>query len=267
MIYNKHEFFVNKEVMDFIVCPDPPLELMDHFHKISPYDPIRKVLSCFSSFEEAIRLMNENDFEGYGVFIRLTNPNNYVICKQTSFFFHKPKLSRVKLVPIPPLYVYKQTVKQDITPFITSQQIWTTEKIISKLFSCKDADISFIAEDHIRKFRINGLLKNELKVGTEPVPLLVLVSPEQSLEFAGFVIEMLHQTSAQEAEKHIQNNQHIIRQLSVDRRRKLYDIFPEEFIHIPNHVWKTLKRMDDTKLMEDDVEELCKKYSQLSITS
>lgn len=252
--------------MQFIVYDDPPLEFMDYFHQVNIEDPIRKVFACFSSFDEALEKMEEYDFENYGVFVRLRNPKNDVIYRQTNFFFQKTGFSNHHLIPIPPFHVYKRTIKQDTNSFVVYQQGWITNTIVSKILSNLDENITFIAEDYTRKIAINKFLKDELLVKIEPVPLLVLKTPEQSLQFAEFVIGLLHQTHQMTANKYIQKNQHIIQQLSVDRRRKLYDIFPEEYISIPDHIWRTLKQFDDVQLLEHDIEELCLKYNSFSLT-
>jgi len=43
----------------------------------------------------------------------------------------------------------------------------------------------------------------------------------------------------------------------------MYDIFPEEFIHIPRHVLDVLKSMNDPEFSKEDVEELYNKYKTL----
>lgn len=253
--------------MDFIVYSTPPLELMDFFHQVPTHDPIRCVLSSFTSFQDAIRHLDENDFDNYGVFIRLKNPHNYVVYKQNNFFFQKPRLQSISAVPIPPFYVYKRTIKLEMAPFIESQKSWTMETLVRRLFSSKNSSLAFVAHNQVRQVPISSFLKEELQVHTDRVPLLVLDTPEHSLDFAEFVIGLLHQTSVEETDYYVQNNPHILRHMSVDHRRKMYDIFPEEFINIPRYVWNTLKSMDDAELLEEDVQELCEKYKKLSIHS
>jgi hypothetical protein len=253
--------------MEFIVYPSPPLQLKDFFHPVPEHDPIRHVLSCFTSFEDAVRYLDENDFDNYGVFVRLRNPVNLVVYNQMNFFFHKPRFPNIMSVAMPPLYIYKRTTQWEMTPFMASHQSWTMETLVHRCFSRKDSTLCFMAHDQLDQFPISSFLKEELRVCTEPVPLLVLDTPDHSLEFAGFVIGLLHQTSVEGAEQFIRNNQYILRRMSIDHRRKMYDIFPEEFIQIPQHVWNTLKRMDDAELLAEDVQELCEKYTKLSLTS
>lgn len=251
--------------MDFIIYSTPPLELMDFFHQVPMHDPIRHVLSCFMSFQDAVNHLDENDFDNYGVFVRLRNPNNFVVYNQTNFFFQKPRLQNITSVLIPPFYVYKRTIKMEMDPFLASQKSWTMETLIQRLFSTKNASLTFIAHNQVRQVPISSFLKEELQVHADPVPLLVLDTPEHSLDFAEFVIGLLHQTSVKQTEQYIKRNVDILRRMSINHRRKMYDIFPEEFIHIPPHVWNTLKRMDDADLLEDDVQELCEKYKNLSL--
>jgi hypothetical protein len=59
--------------MDFIVYPAPPLELVNFFHQVSLEDPIRQVLSIFTSFQDDMDHLDENDFDNYGVFVWLRN--------------------------------------------------------------------------------------------------------------------------------------------------------------------------------------------------
>lgn len=253
--------------MEFIVYSTPPLELMDFFHEVPDQDPIRRVLSSFTTFQDALLHLDENDFDNYGVFIRFRNPHNFLVYKQINFFLQKPRLQNITPIPIPPFYVYKRTVKLNMEPFFKSQQSWAMRTLVHRLFSKKDTSIAFVADDRVRHVPISSFLKEELQVETEPVPLLVLDTPEHSLEFAGFVMGLLHQTSMEQTKHYIQNNPQMLRHMSINHRRKMYDIFPEEFIHIPHHVWNTLKRMDDAELLEEDVQELCEKYKKLSITT
>ena len=251
--------------MEFIVYHTPPLELMDFYHQVANDDPIRKVLSCFTSFEDMFQRLEEHDCENYGVFIRMRNSRNFQIYKQTSFFFQKPRLHNMTYVPIPPFYIYRRTIRLDMRPFVAYQQIWLTEKIVHKLFSSKDTSIVFTAGDQTRSVPIHPLMKQVLSVSVEPVPLLVLDTAEHSLDFAEFVIGMLHQTLVDETDRHMKRNQNIWKKMSIDHRRKMYDIFTEEFIQIPRHVWNTLKSMDEAELLEEDVLELCEKYKKLTI--
>lgn len=251
--------------MQFIVYLTPPLELIDFYHQVANDDPIRKVLSCFASFEDVLERLDEHDCDNYGVFIRMQNPHNFQIYKQTSFFFQKPRLHKIVPVPIPPFYIYRRTVKLDMKPFVAYQQIWLSETLVHTLFSSKPTSIVFTAGDQARSISIHPLLKQVLAVSIEPVPLLVLDTMEHSLDFAEFVIGMLHQTFVEETDEHMKRNQQVWKKMSIDHRRKMYDIFPEEFIKIPFHVWNMLKSIDDAELLEEDVQELCEKYKKLTL--
>lgn len=252
--------------MDFVVYETPPLELSGSFHRVSPNDPIRRVLMCFTSFEDMVERLAEQDFDNYGVFLRFRNPRNQVVYKQTSFFFQKPRLSSITPVPIPPFYIYRRTISPDMTPFLWSHQSWLVKTVVHRLFSFREDTLVFAAGDQTRTLPISPFLKQELSVIVEPVPLLVLDNPEHSLDFAAFVIGMLHQTSVEEIQQYMEAHQSILKTISVDHRRKMYDIFPEEFIQIPRHVGTTLKSLDDAELLEADVEELCEKYKKLTLT-
>lgn len=248
--------------MEFIVYTKPPYDLLDFYRQVQENDPIRKILSCFSTFEEALQLLEEHDFEKYGVFIILENPLTHVV-KQTNFFIQKSKISNRTLIPIPPFYVYRRIIKQDINPFLTFQQNWLTTTIISKIFSIRDDVIHFMAGTDTCAVKINSLVKQELFIEVDPVPLLVLDTPKRSLDFAEFVMEMLHKTTPTEIQYFIEKNQEILKKISVDHRKKMHDIFPEEFIHIPRHVIDVLKNMDDFEFSEQDVSELYNKYKNM----
>lgn len=250
----------------FLVYPPPPSDLADHFHQVSACDPVRSVLVAFSSFRQMLEHLDEQDFEQYGVFLRLRNPLNGVVYRLTCFFFQKPRLPTLSVVPVPPLYIYRRTVRYDMAPFLHCHRVWLVETLLQKMFSTGTTMIVFSAGDETRSFPIHPLLKQELCVSTEPVPLLVLGNnPAHCLEFAGFVMGMLQQTSL--GGKLLQDHPHILTHLSIDRRRKMHDIFPEEFIQIPHHVWNTLKQLDDWTWSEDDVAELCEKYKKKCYTA
>jgi len=245
--------------MEFIVYTKPPYDLIDFFRQVPENDPIRKILSGIPSFEKALESLEEGDFENYGVFISLENPLTHIV-KKTSFFIQKQKITNKKLIPIPPFYVYRRIVKNATKPFLPFQQEWLTETIVSRLFSGREGIIHFTAGEETRGIRINPLLKQELCVEVDPVPLLVLDTPKKSLDFAEFVVGMLHQTTPTETQCFLEKNKGILDTMSVDRRKKLYDIFPEEFVHIPRHVLDFLKCMDDFEFSNQDVEELYNKY-------
>lgn len=252
------------KAMEFVVYPPPPPDLADHYHQVSEDDPVRVVLSSFSSFEEILEHLDEQDFDRYGVFFRLRNPRNDLVYRLTNFFFQKPRLPNISLVPVPPLYVYRRTIRHDMAPFLRCHQIWLVKTIVQKMFSTGTTTIVFAAGDETRYFPIHPLLKQELCVSVEPVPLLVIGSPTRTLDFAGFVVGMLMRTSLGGVEQHLRDHPHMLRHMSVDRRRKMYDIFPEEFIQVPNYVWNTLKQLDGSELLEEDVAELCEKYKHLT---
>ena len=251
--------------MKFIVYPSPPLELMDFYHQVANDDPIREILSCFTSFEDVVERLEENDCDSYGVFIRMQNPHNFQVYKQTSFFFQKPRLHSITPVPIPPFYIYRRTIKLDMKPFVAYQQIWLSETLIQRLFSSKDTSIDFIAGNQTRSVPIHSLLKQILIVNIEPVPLLILDTADHSLDFAEFVIGMLHQILVEQTDQYMKTNQKNWKKMSIDHRRKMYDIFPEEFIYIPRHLWNMLKSVDDAEFLEKDVQELCEKYHKLTL--
>ena len=159
-----------KTKMEFIVYQSPPLELSDFYHQVANDDPIREILSCFTSFEDVLERLEENDCDNYGVFIRMRNPRNFQIYKQTSFFFQKPRLHSTTPVPIPPFYIYRRTVKLDMKPFVACQQIWLSETLVHTLFSSKTTSIVFTAGNQTRSVSIHPLLKQVLNVSVEPVP-------------------------------------------------------------------------------------------------
>lgn len=250
--------------MVFIVYEDPPPDLRSYYHKVEVGDPIKGILSCFSSFDDMVAHL-QDDFDFYGIFIGVRHATNFTFIRHTNFFVQKQKILEGVLEPVSPFYIYRRTIRQNrsATYFITCQHLWMTENILTKLLSDLDTTIIFTAGGETRVVHTNSLIKNELHIQVEPVPLLIITTPQKSLDIAGFIVEMMHYTTSRSIINFFNENRQIINHLSVDLRKKMYDVFPEEYIQIPDHILAILKNIDDYQFSQDDVAELVQKYQKL----
>ena len=257
-----------ESIMAFIVYQEPPPDLKSYFHKVETYDPIKNIMSSFSSFDNMVAHL-QDDFECYGIFIGVRHTTNFTFVRHTNFFVQKQRILGGVLEPVSPFYIYRRSIRhsQSATCFTTCQHLWMIENILTKMLSTLDTTTTFTAGDEMRDIPTNSLIKNELNIQVEPVPLLVITTPQKSLDVAEFIVRMMHSTSSRSIINFFNENRQIINHLSIDLRRKMYDIFPEEYIHIPDHIIAILKNIDDYEFTQDDVAELFQKYQQLQSPS
>lgn len=182
------------------------------------------------------------------------------LVRHTSFFTQKERIQEGLLIPMPPFYVYRRIARRDTQFLVAPHQSWATDAILSPILSVRDTHICFSAGENTRTFPINHHLKEALGISVEPVPLLVPTTPEKSLDFAEFVVGILHRTTKVAIDEFISRNHDVVSTMSVSRRVKMYDIFPEEYISVPRHLTESLRNMDDPELLEEDINELCDKY-------
>lgn len=259
---------------NFILFGRPPANLSTNYTEVLLHDPIRGALSTMPSFEKAIEKICEGDYENYSFFVETRNPVNGRIHNQTNLFFERDRrftcfsgpFAGVQLQPIPPIRVYRR-VRNNSTKrsFINDKRIWLTENILSKILLDRTDTIRFVAGEHSRDVMVHPMIYKELRIAEDDnvVPLLVMSSAKHSLDFAEFVLGLIHCCSETEIKEHFQKNQALVGKLSIDRLRKIYDIFPEEFLQIPHHVWNHLKSIDNYELTSDDVQELSSFYKNL----
>lgn len=254
----------------FIIFPSTMFDLLQsYFVPVPGDDPIRQILQDIPTPEKAISSILEEHFEDYGFFIHTENPVNGRINHETNLFFERSRdftvskgvYAGVRLRPVMPIRVYKRvrSIKEECMP---EQRLWMVESILPRILSERSATLCLMAGDETRHIMISPFIKQQLCVREEDgcIPLLVLTTPGHSLDFAGIVVDLLHCCSRDEMVSIVRGNQ-LSGILSVDRKRKMYDIFPEEYITIPRHVWNFLRSIDHYELSGEDVQELREYYS------
>lgn len=237
---------------------------VSQFDPVFSDDPIRQILQHIPSFEKALSCIREDHFEGYGFFVQCRNPCNGSISMLSSLFFEKQRdftitsglYAGVRVEPIPPLRVYRRR-KSVFVNCMPEQRTWMVERIMKDVLSDRSCTICFMAGGEMRSYQISPFIKKQICVqeSDDCIPLLVLSNAQQSLDFAGIVMDLLH-CCLQDEMVFILRETRLSKNMSVSRTRKLYDIFPEEYIQIPNHVWDFLRSIDESKLTPDDVDEL-----------
>jgi len=108
---------------------------------------------------------------------------------------------------------------------------------------------------------INSIIYEQFNINGD-VPLIVLTTPHESLEFAKMVMELFHSDEKTRLQI-LTTYRELMNRLSVCVRRKLYDIFPEEFITIPENMYEGFFELVDNcyEFTPDDVEDLKMKLS------
>jgi hypothetical protein len=203
----------------------------------------------------------------YGFFVHVLNPENGHFKHETNLFFERERdftvlsgiYQGVRLVPVPPLRVYKR-IRSDRTDCIGDQRSWMVDVFLAPLLADRSSPVRFVAGEEAREVMVSPLLRQRLCPGGE-VPLLVLTTASGSLAFAETVMDLLHCCSKKEMMDLVREKD-LPRRLSVGRTRKMYDIFPEEFFHMPPHLWSFLRSIDQYELTPEDVEELSAYYKQ-----
>lgn len=245
--------------------PEPSISLKSMYKCVSEDDPIRQILSHFTDFATAVYGIREDDFSGYGLFVGIKNPAAGHFRQEANLFFERDRdfcmFNGQPLEAVPPIKVYKKAERtQDIIyrTFQLDHRDWIINSVKS-LLQQKTETITFTAATMEKTILVSTLVKQQvLPEGKEPcIPLLVITSPEESIAVAELVIDLLHCSQKDEIASIIDTTHNS--SFTVDRRRKLYDIFPEEYITIPNHILKMLERIEcnrDKHLSPEDVEDL-----------
>ena len=234
---------------------EPPSSIRDHYEKVDDNDTdIREALGDFTDLPAAIQGINEEKFAAYGFFIGICDPNTGRVRQQSNLFFEKERefklFSGVPLKPVAPIYVYKKSTSyQDVVQktFFTTHRNWLLSSITEIILSKKDQRIVFVCDTESRTVTLSTPVFQALGSPQEEVPLLNIAPPKTCLDFASLVIELLHCSTASNTLRVFEKYPEIISSLSIDQHRKLYDIFPEEFIKIPQHVWRMFRTIDVSK--------------------
>lgn len=260
----------------FILFGRPPISLSKWHKEVPIDDPVRYALSALPSFETAITSIKEGDYNNYSFFIQTRNPVNGRIHNETNLFFERDRkftlfagpFRGVQLQPLPPIRVYRIVRQSPDRHFMNDKRVWLTDNIFSRIISQKTDTICFVAGDKTRDVQVNNLVYKELRVAENDnvVPLLVMSSTDHSLDFAEFVMELIHCCTDMQVKSCMQQYSGLIQNLSIDRLRKMYDIFPEAFIQIPRHVWNHFRYLDNYELTHDDVHELSTHYQKMSLS-
>jgi hypothetical protein len=247
-----------------ITFPAPSSSLTSMYKCVSEDDPVRRILSTFTDFNDAIQNIREDDFTGYGFFVGINNPVNGNSRQEANLFFEKDRnfcmFNGQSLEAMPPIKVYKKAERtQDIvhSTFQVYHRDWILD-FVKPVLQQRTDTITFTAGDAEIKILVSTIVKQQvLPAGKEPrVPLLVITNPEASFDVAVLVMDLLHCTCKDEIISIINTSNS---SFTVNRRRKLYDIFPEEYIAIPSHILKMLERIEcntDKHLSPEDVEDL-----------
>lgn len=241
--------------------PKVSLKTLDHYTEVPIDDPIRRILCQIPTFEKAVRCISESDFQNYGFFVRLKK-DDYEFQHESNLFFERIRnftitsgsFAGTQLFPYPPVYVYRKK-KQPISLMVYNFS-WLVENILPFVMTQRTRVIRFTASQQTRDIMVNEIVYNQIRIHPEnnEVPLLVLSTPQKSLDFAEFVMELIHCCS-KENEISVMNKYNF-NNLSADRRRKFYDIFPNEFITIPKYILDFLKSIDQYEFSNEDVQEL-----------
>lgn len=235
--------------------------LHGHFEKVPMDDPIREIMCHISSFEDALTKIREADFPDYGFFLKTSHPITLCEFEDSNLFFEKSRNFTLRngciLIPHRPLFVYRRTRDASTTiqsMFIPFHKEWIMEQICPRFLQKRNVKIELIANGHVEHVCIHQAIWEAMfPNGSKELPLLVLSTPKDSIQFARFVLDILHCTQKDVIEKVFAENKHLIDTMSVDIRKKMYDIFPEEFVALPHYVWRVFRSLDKYDMTEEDV--------------
>lgn len=242
----------------------PPQRLADHFESIRHDDPIRSILHKVRNLEDAIHNIREEDFPDYGFFLSTIHVQTGRRFPDSNFFFEKARRFTIRdgvmLEPCPPICVYRRihdmesTIQRTLVPHHTK---WVVENICPSILKNRTEVIELVAGGEVAIVNVHPAIRDAILPSDEKiVPLLVLTTPHDSIAFAKFVMDLLHCTREDSIRLTLRQNKHLLDNLSVDLRKKFYDIFPEEYVCMPRHIWHTFRILDKYEMSDGDVADL-----------
>lgn len=250
----------------FIIYPGISSIHDANYEMVSDDDPIRQILKHIPTFEKAIVSISASHFQQrYGVFVHVLNPASGMYKHETNLFFEQDRNFTIlggvykgtRLTPVPPIRVYKW-IQSNQVDCMGAQNAWMVGTVFSRMLSDRSSTIRFLADKEVRDVSVSKIIQEQLCTHPE-IPLLVLTTAKGSLDFAEIVMDLLHCCSKTEMMAIVRDTG-LSRKMSVDRVRKMYDIFPEEYLHLPKHMWNFLRSIDHYELSPEDVQELVPYY-------
>jgi hypothetical protein len=255
--------------MNFIEYPKEPSTFTYGFVPVPEQDRVRDILCVIPSFDIALERINETDFLNYIFFVRAYREGTDNIAMYNLFFIRSygfkvmfgPHTGQT-IIPIEPIQVFMKPKPQlSYNENLEKQNMNWMSTIIYQLLKKRENTIIFTANDKELSVPVSNIVLEQLSIKNDCVPLMVLTTEENSLQFAKMTIDLLHSDKA-DIKQIIHENKNILKKLSVNMRRKMYDIFPEEFITIPKHMLYFFELIDKYyEYTQEDVEELQKKYT------
>lgn len=233
------------------------------YEQVQEHDPIRKLLDGVS-FDSILYKLKETDFERYSFMVEvlcgdrnMRVVHNLFFLRDVKFEITSGKYKGEKFIPIPPIAIYKRKVHFHNQLYCNDQRSWLANMAI-KMIQIRNVPILFTAGFLTETIMVNNNIYNQLQVVHSEVPLLVISSEKDSLEFAKLTMDLLHSDYRSHTISNIlKQYTHIVpTRLSIHRLRHLRDIFMEEFITIPCHIRHLFYGLDSYELSDEDVHEL-----------
>lgn len=236
---------------------------------VQEYDKIREILESIPDFETAKKWLNKENFTNYVFRVQTVVENDFFMNhnRRDDFFNLKARNYEVisginkgkREIPIPPFQVFKKVPPTRTDWYFKAQHQKWLRKLMYKQLNNRNNIIIFSAGEEELTVQASDIVFNELKIHNVVVPLMVLTTPKESLSFAKLTIDLLHYSDFDlclDQDIFIEYKD-ILQNLSIDMKRKLYHIFPEEYITIPLHIFNYFELLDKFyQFSVDDINEL-----------